>query len=787
MTTTTDRPDTRTPIAAPAVRNRRPLPDGAAKWSRFYIDNRGVHESPYEVPVDANDRRTEHIRVSCTKVADCRRDAWILPGDPVVFCRDHGAALSAEKLRKDPVLPWTAMWHAVEKPLRPAWVLAAEAAAGLGLYEGEFTPLAAIAAGGCATAAAYAATRIYLTRRAVRRHNIERGQKTGRHVETIGRRARTAGYAGVIGTGWLAVASSVDPNTTLGRIVWASLPIAWAVGAAPWWRYLEAERNRPAPVIAVATVPVAAEPSDDAIAAAEAAASWTSDVGFANTRLDPATWQRTVAGWQAVIVATKKGALVSLTDTELMRNAIGKICAGFGVKRSAITWISEHDDDPNKALLLVQPNNPLKEGQVWEGPASIDMEKGVAVSGRTIDGKPMFEVLYRKGWGAPNRVTLGGTGAGKSERVRRRMVMERWAYFTDPATGVKRGAFLTILHDPKDLDSYGEFATALPAYGTTRDEAHIIVDALIREMDRRYGFKKTIRWQDKRMRERFGSLPWDPAIHGPIISSFWDEFHELAGDKEFVDKLTRLARKQRACGMTFEMLSHGGTIGDTGSQVLRDLAGGITTLFRTKNALNLALTAGGVQVGDPRTLPTEPGMCFVVDGETQSSMMARGSWIPADENEHEVTLYDYLFDHDNQPIGYQNEIPPETAEAFGREFMEWAEAGKRPGGRDAKASPSSAFVRIGTDVGQDLNAEQALRRILFGADKPLSRGEIAGSSGWGQRGVTSTLTKSLRAGQDARPPWLVKLEKGNGVYELAAAAREEMTAAADEEREDQAA
>lgn len=775
----------RTPAGATA-RVRRPLPDGAVKWSRFYIDNRGVHESPHDVPVDANDRRTEHIRVSCTKVADCRRDAWILPGDPVVFCRDHGAALSAEKPHKDPMLPWSAMWHAVEKPLRPAWVLAAEAAAGLGLYEGEFTPLAVIAAGGCATAAAYAATRIYLTRRAVRRHNIERGQKTGRHVETIGRRARTAGYAGVISTGWLAVASSVDPGTALGRAVWAALPIGWAVGAAPWWRYLEADRNRRVPL----TAPAVADAEDDEaeaeivnVDAASAAQAWIEHAGLANTRLDVATWTKTPAGWSAVVVVTKLLALVSLNDGDQVKKIVSRIAATYGVKRAAVTLIPEYDDDPNRALLLVQPRNPLKAGQIWGGPDTIDMVKGVAEIGRLITGEPMYETLYRYGWGAPSALTLGTTGGGKSERNRKKIVIERWATYIDAKTGERKGAFITFLHDPKRMQSYPEFKRAVHAYGMTNDDAHILIDALIREMFRRYDMMREVDWIDQRGRERDGISTWNPTIHGPIISTYWDEFHDLAADKEFIKKIERYSRFKRAAGMRDEVGTHGATIGDTGSQALRDLvAGGRANLFRTTNALNASLSTGGQLVGDPRTLPKDPGMLFVADGET-ATVMGRESWIPGEESGAEHTLYDWLFDDSNQPIGFPAAIPPETAEAFGREFMEWAEAGRQRGGRAGIASAAAAFM----PPVADRSAEDALRQVLFDAGRPLSRGEIAASSGWGSRNITSTLTKALRAGQDARPPWLVKAEKGNGIYELAAAARQEMTAAVDEEREDRAA
>lgn len=775
------------PTRMPTARDRRPLPEGAVAWSRVYVDRNGLPvETPFSAPVDVNGRRTEHIRVACWKPiavdgkpGQCARDSWIMPGDPVQHCPDHGTLLSAREAPKEPRLPWSAMWQAVEAPARPVWVLAAEAAIGIGMHAADVSPVWALAGSGLVTAGAYAGTRWYLTRRALRLGHLHPGQKGGRRVDTINRRARVMLYAGTLATGWLTAATSLDLSTALGRLVWASLPVAWALSAAPWWRYLEADRNRPAPV-EVELVDDAPADDADMVAAAEAAETWAEHVAFKGTRLDPTTWQRTVAGWQAVITS-KRGALVSLTDTDRLKSTIAKIAAGYGVKRAAITWIPEHEDDPNQALLLIQPHNPLSDGEIWGGPKTIDMEAGIAENGRLIDGTPMTKRLYVYGWGAPSGIAIGTTGGGKSMHARRDLVIERWASYPDPTTGGRKGAFISILHDPKRLESYAEFRRAVHAYGVTPEDAHRIVDALLRECYRRYDTMGARPWTDRKGRERDGGPAWDPRIHGPIISAYFDEFHIMAKDKEFVAKLEELARMQRACGMRVELMTHMATIGDTGSQALRDLlAGGRATLFRTTSGLNSALATGGTLTGDPRGLPKDPGMCFVSDGETPT-MVGRESWIPSDDAQHEHTLYDWLFDEHNQPIGYPAVIPPETLEAFGAEFMRWAVDGHKPGGRELPASTPIAVRRQ-----EDLKAVETLRQILFQAGRPLGRMEIAEHRLW-RFGVTSTLTQVLRAGQDAKPPWLVKLPKGKGVYDLTPAAREELDAATAEEREDQAA
>jgi hypothetical protein len=672
-------------------------PSGGGRKSTWFIDADGRH-------------RTSRIPVPVDKFGRLAGSAWKCPKDaeptwmptntkdkPV--CEVHDRFMEPASLRRAPVLPWRGLWDAVERPLRPVWTLPALAAVGIAV---DAAPIPAVVLVGAAPLVGEAARRATARVKATRAAKGSLGDAEdvehfrlliSELAPTFARTARLVGYGTTAGLLWLGLADALDaghPTPWTAAALSVAALAAWAPFAGAWWRRLRAERDKPAPQPTRPAAPP--EPSADELSAAEAAKTWRSEMNADGTKLDEGTWQKIACGWQAVVVATKRGALNALGG-DFTNTTIKRVAAAFDVPKSAVTWLEEYEDSPNKALLLVQPSNPLAEPQLWGGPSTVDMGAGVAESGRLIDGTVMYDTLYRYGWGAPSEVALGTTGGGKSQRARKRMLIERYASFVDD-TGVRRGTHLTILHDPKRLETYAEFRDAVFAYGITRDDAHIIVDALNRECERRYDWLSTQEWTDAKGRSRRGGLAWNPLIHGPVISHFWDEFHFLTGDGEFVKKLETLGRLQRAAGMRAMLLSHMGTLGDTGSQALRDmLASGRATLFRTTSAMNAGLVTGGQLTGDPRALPRQPGMCFVADGET-ASMMGRESYVPGDEDAEKLgatSLYDWLFDDDNNPIGFPAEVPPETAEAFGEEFMQWAEAGRLPGGREAwrRSRPST--------------------------------------------------------------------------------------------------
>lgn len=771
---------------------RRQPPAGAVKMARTWLDKDGVpQKSTHDVPVDANDTRTDHVLHTCRGEVlidgvrqPCDHDAWLLPDAKARHCPDHGCQLTADGAttkKRGPWLPWSDIREALQPAGRAAAVVAGVGAIGAVVAESG-APWWAVPAGSfAAVPAAYLGAVVWQTSQAKKRGDLTDDEVTGRRLrERIARRARIGAYCTATACAWteLAAAVGVDPHTSGGTITWAALAVAGAIASGTWLRYVAAERARRRQAEHVPVTPETSptetpQSSVSGAAAAQAATDWQEHVALAGTKLDPDTWKTIPCGWQAVVVATKRGALAAVGGDN-MKALTRRLAGAFNVPKSAITWIEEHDDNPNQALLLVQSTNPLKEGQIWAGPNSIRITDSriEAEVGRMIDGSPMTEVLFRFGQGAPSALTLGTTGSGKSERLRLKLVIERWTSFVDPATGQRRGLFLSFLHDPKQLESFAEFRDAVHGYGITRDDAHIMIDAFLREMRRRYDFLRSLKWTDNKPkpRQRRGGIKWNPLVHGPLISVIWDEFHEMAADAEFAKKQEKLARYQRACGMRAEIASHMGTLGDTASQALRDMvAGGRATMLRTTSALNAGLATGGQLVGDPRALPRDPGMCLVADGEAQS-LIGRHAWIPGDDAGFDVTLYDFLFDEDNNPIGFPAEIPPETAEAFGREFMEWAAAGRSEEGRaDSSMWLAPAPRPVDTTAG-DQSALDALLATLATSTAPMARAQIAEHPLWKPRAVTSTLTKALKDAQTATPPMAVKVDPA-GSYELTTVAR----------------
>jgi hypothetical protein len=706
--------------------------------SRTYYDTAGTERrAACEVPVDQYGAVTA-VQYRCRQHGEA---GWFpSQAKTAPACERCGRRMVAMEIKRAPLLPWRDLWAAVDRPLRPVWVLVAVGGAAVAV---DAADLPALVFAAVAPVAGLVAQRIVVRELAAEpakgRFDFDVLADEGRLRAAVARAGRGFGYVTAGGLAALAAAAAlgVDLGTWPGRAAAAAVFCAWLAPAAWWWR---ADRRTPAAAPPPAPVAAPAGPSDADVAVN----IWRVDVAVDGTELDRGSWKRIPCGWQATIVASKKGALNALGG-ESARSTVKRIAAAYDVPFSAITWIEAVDGTPNRAMLLVQPSNPLSAGQVWGGPATVDMRRGVAEAGRLIDGTTMYDALYRYGWGAPSEIVLGTTGGGKSMRARKKMIIERYASHVG-RDGVRRGAFITILHDPKRMESYAEFRDAIHAYGTTRDDAHIIVDALLRECLRRYDFLAGLEWTDGKGRNRRGGLAWNPLVHGPVISHYWDEFHDLTGDAEFVKKLEKLARLQRACALRATVLSHMGTLGDTGSQALRDMmAGGRATLFRTTSALNAGLVTGGQLTADPRTLPREPGMCYVADGET-ASIMGRESYIPGGEEPGNV--YDWLFDDDNQPIGFPADIPPETAEAFGSEFMEWAAAGRLPEGRalwrpTAPGADSSAAPRAKV---ADVKCVDAVLSALAGSVAPLGMDAlqavpIVAAGGWSTRAIRLAIAK----------------------------------------------
>lgn len=516
--------------------------------------------------------------------------------------------------------------------------------------------------------------------------------------ELIRKRARAMLYGALGLAGWVNFCDALGVSAFVlddwrGYVLGGLLAGVTTVATRPFVRWADAERARRAYVdpdtLTTADIPApdpTTVPDDGGRMAAQEWATYVAPK-LKNTRLLPASYQTVIGGWSIDILGDVPGALsIDKLIGQDARELLNLISQTYRVKPAALNFVPD-EDDVRKVRMLVQPDPPLNEGELWTPHGTIYVDRGLARTGRYADGKPLFEPFVKWGWGVPSKMVLGTTGSGKSENLRKQMLIERYMSYVDEKTGQRKGLFATFLQDFKRYESYGEFKQALPAVGCTREDAYVMLGAFLREMDRRYDMLASEQWVDEKGRPREGSVKFDPRKgHGPFLSWIIDEFHEIAKDRVFMELIALLARKMRACGIRITVGTHLGTLGDMGDRGFRDmLAGGYALLGRTTDALT-GIATGGQVTGDPRTLPKVPGMCYTADGDA-ATLLARQSFVPNDEDARKMgvdkCLYDYLFDDDNNPIGFPAELPVETLNAFGPEWQLWAEAGRQPGMRPA--------------------------------------------------------------------------------------------------------
>jgi hypothetical protein len=336
----------------PAVKN--PLPDGAVKMQTWFIDVEGRRQRmPYEVPVDAEDHRTPHLRFQCPKMRNvngggrerCDEYAWLLP-EQKQFCPRHGEQLTpppakearlaavlsdAKRMYGRAALPW----------LLPTAGIVADATMSLGGVSAQEAILTAPALAG----GAYVVTKRTLTKRAIRRGRIEKGQREGKRIRAITRQAaRHAAVAGETGL-WATALAGTDLTTWAGMIVAAAAMVRWAVGVKPWWDAAEARRLRDTtPTI---TVDVPAEQPVEAPdpVRLRAITTWIALIGcssgpLAGTELVDytplpacdvkASIRTQLPNWSAKVVATVAG---SINMRENRPTLLGRIAAAYGSPR----------------------------------------------------------------------------------------------------------------------------------------------------------------------------------------------------------------------------------------------------------------------------------------------------------------------------------------------------------------------------------------------------------------------------------------------------------------------
>ncbi len=414
-------PTTPKPAQRPA---QRPLPAGAARWARMFVDAKGLPQtSPFDVPVDANDRRTNHVRWFCRGHHDetlttgqvrrvpCDTTVWRAPDEKGGFCPDHGAALVPDGATGAKAgMPWADLWTAAKEPAKPLWALAAVAMVGAGMHDNNVSPGQPAALTPVLAAAGYFGARSWLLWRAEKTGKLDKGQRTGRRYDTVLRRARAAAYIAAGSGAWLTAAAAVDPSTVAGKIVWGALPPLWAISAAPWWRHLAGKRRNPEvqPAAETSAPPVDTTHPQARLDAAAWAETVAAGAGLPNTWVDIDTWKPDPSGRSMVVRC--KGAL---TD-ERIRQSLPLIASAFDVLQSAIGWVAEFEGSPRSAQILVQPNSHLDREVAWKPPTVLPIDEAVLHVGTQMDGGDLHTQLWTPGWGAPSRSIYGTKGSGKA-------------------------------------------------------------------------------------------------------------------------------------------------------------------------------------------------------------------------------------------------------------------------------------------------------------------------------------------------------------------------------------
>jgi hypothetical protein len=628
-------PNQQAAAAASKASKPDPKPAGAARMSALYVDAAGRPKtSPIPVPVDGNDRRTAHRRHTCPRKvqetvrrADGRQVAttktcghvlWLLPDAPPTHCPDHGKRLTPdttptfEGLRETVstagALHGSAAW--------PWVVYAANVAAGVaveatGASAGDMVPVVpALAACG------YVVAKRTLTARAVRRGRLERGEKTGRRVRVIRRRARrVAGIAAGSGV-WWATAAAVDPATWPGRLAWVASAVVWAIGAYPWWRSAERRRAEVAALALKANTPPM-QPEAGVMAPdpvqVRAASTWATRIGCSGgplTGTDLVEFKRLPAcdagppgrvrlpNWSAKVVAKDPG---SINMREYRPTLLGRIAAAYGCTYGDVSFTAD-ESDLSVAYVRVQPDNVLAEVRMWQGPQPAnDWGRGRSMVGRHDDGAPVLYQWWTK-TGAVHDLISGCTGSGKSEFVAQLLLD---SLHSD-------GRVLDWVGDPQGGQSYGRLKGEVDWFARDLTEIRLMLLAAKKEMWRRNDYLSAA-----------DVKTWQPTVDMPLLVITLDEIQSYIQDPAILALVTDLVGQGRKCGIKMRLITQipaAYNLGDS-TYVKEQLKAGQTFIFRSADDVAARSAMDGDCPVNPMDLPRRWGAGTCAAGDTTAGLL----------------------------------------------------------------------------------------------------------------------------------------------------------------------
>lgn len=748
-------------------------PVGSTRMQRRYLDDSGRYRTAREpVPVDEFGRLAGRP-FRCRRCTEVRwmPSGRLRAGGPPPMCPVHERPMSPASPRGAALLPWPAVWAAVERPLRPVWVLPALAGAGVAVDAGNVPALAVAAGVPVVGEVARRLVRRDRTARLVRRGSLDADdpQAHKRLRAAVDRAARKCGYAAAGATAGVASVAGLGVDGRWGAVAWSALFASWLVPAATWWR-MDRHRERPRPAVDE-SVPVVDEGPRMDPAEAEVRRVWGTrigmrqgdvigqrsdgapDVAAKDGRLPGTTltgWRAVRGGWRAVIVGP-----AGVFEADDFLRARGKIAGAYRVSKAMVALVPSVEDE-NRCEVVVQEPGVIREQVRWSGPASIDIRTGTAPIARYVDGPHAMYEIWRPGWGCAHEIYVGSTGSGKTETLQMAFTIGRWAQHEG------RGLVCDFLIDPQQGQSYSAYIDDLAApVAQTADEALMLVRAFRREMLRRNAYLSQKTWTDSKGRSRRAVKWWDPLEDGPLLFLTIDEAHEYLAIREFAALVTAGARMYRKCGMRIRVATHTPLLSDLGgSMALRDmLTGGFVWCGKTNNGLTSATAFNGRLPADPRTIPDVPGAAYVLSPVEQRGMLARTMWEP--------DFYDYVRDELGDPVGYPGVLPAETLAAFGPEYQSWVRAAGSDGDVPTLWTPAPAEPVVADR--SDEYVENVVLNALQTADVPL---DMAGlDAAVREAGVDASVLALRQALGSLRGRGLAAMEGGRHVLDPRVRAR----------------
>lgn len=781
------------PTAAPSgpIADKRGLPEGAARMSRMWLDAKGLPQHSRDpVPVDADDRRTAHRQARCpySEAGNgdgrkrCTYQEWLLPSVER-FCPSHGKALVAPKdgSRLGTVVADAARLHgrsALPWLLPPVGLLADAmfAATDVGAVD-------ALLAAPALAGVGYLLSRRILTGHAVKARRIERGQKTGRRVRDIRRRARLHGVAMAEAGLWAAALAGTDLTSWSGWLVAAAGMGRWALASKPWWDACDVRRSRGVVKVdaaAVRDLPAVAAPNPIQL---RAVATWAALIGclggpLAGTELTEfkrlpacevgASSRTLLPNWRAKVIPTVAG---SVNMREQRPNLLGRIAAAYGCTYADVSFAAD-ESDLGVGWLRVQPDNPLAEVRMWQGPAAAnDWRYGRSRIGRFEDGTPIDYVWWTK-TGAAHDLLSGCSGSGKSETVAQLLLNSLHS----------GGLVLDWVGDPQGGQSYGHLKDEVDWFARNKSEIKLMLLAAVKEMLRR---------NDELSASNVKT--WRASRAMPLLVITLDEVQAILDDNDILALVEMLVGQGRKCGIKMRLITQipaayalGGS-----TYIKEQLKSGQSLIFRAMtDQAGRDATDGDCPI-NPTMLPTVWGRHTCAAGETTAGLLfvqglagrdvyGRADWTGDD-------MLRWLVDADGQRTATPGAFVPEAQEVSGVLWGDRVERARRAlaaGRSDADLLPGGKAVELIAAASVSTPAPPSAPQAAASGAPTRSREVVlaAARECADDRGlvVRSDLVKAVRGrmADGTRDDALTDLVAAgdlrrirNGLYEVPAAAR----------------